>query len=169
MGRRLRFKGEFTNKVDGKGRVSIPAQFRRVLQEGDPDWRENDPLRMIVVYGLPKKRYLECYTVQAHEELEDEIDSMPLGSVERRALERIYSTQAQEVSLDDTGRIVLSARLRGKAEIAMGAEAYFASNLNKFQIWAPDVFEAEELAGVEDYIDAQGPDFDPLQLLARKE
>ena len=31
------FRGEFTQKVDGKARVSIPAAFRRVLEAGDPD------------------------------------------------------------------------------------------------------------------------------------
>jgi len=33
-----RFRGEAENKVDNKGRVSIPAAFRRILEEGDPDW-----------------------------------------------------------------------------------------------------------------------------------
>ena len=164
MGRRLRFKGEFTNKVDGKGRVSIPAPFRRVLQEGDPDWTEGLNPRMVIVYGIPKKPYLECYTVRAHEELEDEISQLPAGA-ERRALERIYSTQTAEVALDETGRIVLSARLREKAGV--DGEAYFASNLDKFQIWSPEVFEQTELSRVEEFFDDQGPDFDPLELLAR--
>ena len=33
-----RFRGESIHKVDGKGRVSIPAAFRRVLEEHDPDY-----------------------------------------------------------------------------------------------------------------------------------
>ena len=32
-----RFRGESVNKVDAKGRVSVPAAFRRALEEGDPD------------------------------------------------------------------------------------------------------------------------------------
>ena len=31
----LSFTGEHTQKVDGKGRMSIPADFRRVLEDGD--------------------------------------------------------------------------------------------------------------------------------------
>ncbi|MEM9123456.1 MAG: MraZ N-terminal domain-containing protein, partial [Pseudomonadota bacterium] len=33
-----RFRGEFDQRVDGKGRMSIPASFRRVLEQGDPNW-----------------------------------------------------------------------------------------------------------------------------------
>ena len=33
-----RFRGEAENKVDAKGRISIPAPFRRILEEGAPDW-----------------------------------------------------------------------------------------------------------------------------------
>ena len=32
-----RFRGESVHKVDAKGHVSIPAPFRRVLEEGDPN------------------------------------------------------------------------------------------------------------------------------------
>ena len=32
-----RFRGESVHKVDNKGRVSIPAPFRRILEEGDPE------------------------------------------------------------------------------------------------------------------------------------
>jgi len=33
-----------------------------------------------------------------------------------------------------------------------------------FQIWAPDAFEARN-ADIEDWLDEQGEDFDPLELL----
>ncbi|HKK83893.1 MAG TPA: cell division/cell wall cluster transcriptional repressor MraZ, partial [Roseovarius sp.] len=33
-----RFRGESHHKVDTKGRVSIPASFRRVLESSDPNW-----------------------------------------------------------------------------------------------------------------------------------
>ena len=41
MGRR--FRGESHHKVDAKGRVSIPASFRRVLEAGDPNWQSDAP------------------------------------------------------------------------------------------------------------------------------
>ena len=46
-----RFRGEGIHKVDGKGRVSIPVLFRRVLESGDPDWTEGLNPNAVIVYG----------------------------------------------------------------------------------------------------------------------
>ncbi|WP_136441155.1 division/cell wall cluster transcriptional repressor MraZ [Pacificoceanicola onchidii] len=163
MSRRLRFRGEFTNKVDTKGRVSIPAPFRRVLQAGDPDWTEGLNPNFVIVYGDPKKPYLECFTVEEMEAVEDRIAAMPRGSKKRKLLEYIYSTQSVTTSVDETGRIVLSAALRKKAGIS--GEAYFASNLDTFQIWQPAAFEEENRANAEALLEDLPEDFDLAQLL----
>ena len=62
-----RFRGESLHKVDGKGRVSIPALFRRVIELCDPNWCEKLHPELVIVYGDPRKRYLECYTIEAIE------------------------------------------------------------------------------------------------------
>ncbi|WP_240672010.1 division/cell wall cluster transcriptional repressor MraZ [Tropicibacter alexandrii] len=162
MGRRLRFRGEFTNKVDGKGRVSIPAPFRRVLEAGDPDWTDGLNPNFVIVYGDHRRKYLECYTIQEMEDVEDRISRMKRGSQKRRVLERLFSTQSVTTSVDETGRIVLPAKLREK--IGISSEAQFASNVDTFQIWDPATYE-EELAATEEFLDEQAEDFDPLMLL----
>ncbi|CUH76068.1 division/cell wall cluster transcriptional repressor MraZ [Tropicibacter naphthalenivorans] len=163
MGRRLRFRGEFTNKVDTKGRVSIPAPFRRVLEAGDPDWAEGQNPNFVIVYGDHRRKYLECYTIQEMEDVEDRISRMKRGSQKRRILERLFSTQSLTTSVDETGRIVLPAKLRDK--IGISNEAQFASNVDTFQIWQPDTYREEELGATEEYLDEQDDDFDPLMLL----
>jgi len=45
------FRGESVHKVDSKGRVSIPALFRRVLEAADPDWTDGLQPNVVVVYG----------------------------------------------------------------------------------------------------------------------
>ncbi|MDA7425335.1 division/cell wall cluster transcriptional repressor MraZ [Thalassococcus lentus] len=167
MSRRLRFRGESRHKVDTKGRVSIPASFRRVLEAGDPDWTEGLNPNFVVVYGDHRRKFLECYTVEEMENVESKIERMPRGSQKRKLLERLYSTQSLITSVDDTGRIVLPAKLREK--IGIKAEAYFASNLNTFQIWEPGTFEAEELAKMEEELDDLPDDFDPAQFLDEEE
>jgi len=71
-----RFRGEIVQKVDGKGRVSIPAPFRRVLEAGDPDWTEGLRPELILVYGGQAQKYIEGYTVRAMEDIEDAIEAM---------------------------------------------------------------------------------------------
>ena len=163
MGRRLRFRGESRHKVDTKGRVSIPASFRRVLEQGDPEWTEGLNPNFVIVYGAHRRKYLECYTIQEMEAVEDKISAMTRGSRDRKLLERLYSTQSMTTSVDETGRIVLPAKLRAK--IGISDEAYFASNVDTFQIWEPATYEAEELAQTENYLDELPDDFDPAQLL----
>lgn len=167
MSRRLRFRGESRNKVDGKGRVSIPASFRRVLEAGDPDWTEGLNPNFVVVYGDHRRKYLECYTIQEIEAVEDRISDMPRGSQSRRILERLFSTQSVTTSVDETGRIVLPAKLREK--IGLEDWAYFTSNVDTFQIWKPETYEAEELAKTEEFLDEMPEDFDPLSLLDETE
>jgi len=45
----LSFTGEHTQKVDSKGRMSIPADFRRVLEAGDPAWNPGQSPRMYLL------------------------------------------------------------------------------------------------------------------------
>ena len=43
------FRGELSQKVDSKARVSIPAAFRRVLETGDPSWPETPRPKVVMV------------------------------------------------------------------------------------------------------------------------
>ena len=130
-----RFRGESVHKVDGKGRVSVPASFRRVLEEGDPDWTEGLNPTFVLVYGSPSGRCLDGYTVEGIAKIDDKISRLPTFSPERKALERWLNTQSVYVQVDENGRMVLPARLR--EQIGLGDEATFAGMGDRFQIWAP--------------------------------
>lgn len=137
-----RFRGESVHKVDGKGRVSIPAPFRRVLEEGDPDWVPGGHPTLVLVYGLVHLRpCLEGYSLKGIEDLDDQIAALPRFSRERERLERLINSQSVYVQLDDTGRIVLTARLREM--IGVAGEAMFAGMGEKFQIWEPGAYRAD--------------------------
>lgn len=158
-----RFRGESHHKVDGKGRVSIPASFRRVLEAGDPSWTEGLNPELVIVYGDHRRRYLECYTMEAIEEVDDKIAALPRGSRERKVLERLFNGQSYPTNVDETGRLVLPAKLRQK--IGLEAEAFFIAAGDTFQIWKPDTYEAVEMAKTEAWLDEQPEDFDPLIFL----
>jgi MraZ protein len=161
-----RFRGEFHQKVDGKGRVSIPADFRRVLEAGDPSWSEGKSPEFVIVYGDHRRAYLECYTMEAAAEVDAQIGDLPRGSMERRMLERLFNGLSQKTSIDETGRIVLPQKLRAK--IDLDEEAYFIATGDTFQIWKPETYDDQEKARTEAWLDQFPEDFDPLTLLDKK-
>ena len=158
-----RFRGESHHKVDAKGRVSIPASFRRVLEAGDPEWTEGLNPNLVIVYGDHRRSYLECYTMQAISEVDDKIASLPRGSIERRMLQRMFHGQSFPTNVDETGRLVLPAKLRAKIDIEN--EAFFIAAGDTFQIWKPETYEEDELAKTEAWLDELPEDFDPLIFL----
>lgn len=158
-----RFRGEGTHKVDGKGRVSIPASFRRVIEASDPNWETGKPPELVIVYGDHRRPFLECYTMEAIEEVDAKIAKLPRGSKNRKLLERLFNGQSFPTSIDDTGRLVLPAKLRTK--IGLDGEAFFIAAGDTFQIWHPDTYENQEVAATEAWLDEQDEDFDVLQLL----
>ncbi|MEM6408466.1 MAG: division/cell wall cluster transcriptional repressor MraZ [Pseudomonadota bacterium] len=157
-----RFRGESVHKVDSKGRVSIPALYRRVLEAADPDWTEGLQPNVVIVYGGANQNYLECYTQEAIAEVDSKISKLPRGSKRRRILERIFNGQALPTQTDDTGRLVLPAKLREK--IGITNEAQFTASGDTFQIWAPEAF-AKRDGDLEEFIAMEGEDFDPLTWL----
>ncbi|MEL6509771.1 MAG: division/cell wall cluster transcriptional repressor MraZ [Pseudomonadota bacterium] len=155
-----RFRGEFDQKVDAKGRVSIPASFRRVLEAGDPQYTQGLNPELVIVYGDHRRKYLECYTMQAIAEVDDKIDALPRGSMERKMLQRLFHGQSFPTSVDETGRIVMPAKLRNKIDLEDAA--FFIAAGDTFQIWKPETYESEEAARTDEWLDELPEDFDPL-------
>ncbi|MFD1913379.1 division/cell wall cluster transcriptional repressor MraZ [Halodurantibacterium flavum] len=157
------FRGEFNQKVDAKGRVSIPAPFRRVLEAGDPDWADGHRPRFVIVYGDERRKFLECYTISAMREVEAQIARLPRGSGTRRLLERVMITLSHSSEVDEDGRIVLPQKLRDK--IGLSAEAVFAGALDTFQIWQPETYEADLVEAAQAELEALPEGADILSLL----
>lgn len=167
-----RFRGESRQKVDAKGRVSIPALFRRVLEAGDPDWiaaasegKKDVRPQLVIVYGGETQKHLECYTIEAIEQVDADIDKMQRGSPERRLLEHIFHGQSYPTEVDKDGRLVLPQKLREK--IGLEGEAFFIASGDTFKIWKPETYESVELAKTKAFLAQQPEDFDPLSLLGR--
>ena len=157
------FRGRSTHKVDGKGRVSIPALFRRVIEASDPNWTDGLNPELVLVYGDHRRDYVECYTMQAMQEVDAKIAALPRGSNARNYLQHFFYGLSHPTSIDETGRLVLPAKLREK--IDLGGEAFFIAAGDTFQIWNPETYKAQKLAPSEAWLDAQPEDFDPVSML----
>lgn len=141
----MHFSGTITQRVDGKGRVSIPADFRRVLEAGDPLFDpEVKRVRMRVVYGDDSRKCLEVYPISRFEDLMRRIAQLPQGSDEREILELCYVSGSEQIEVDSDGRTVFAQRFRDHIGLSRdGGEAVFAGALDTFRIWTPEEFEAE--------------------------
>lgn len=158
-----RFRGSDTFKVDAKGRVSIPAPFRRVIEASDPDWREGLRPNIVIVYGPAQQDWLEVYTMKAIEEIDEQIEDMQRGSAERLLLEERMYGQSFEAQIDEDGRLVLPQRYREK--IGLSSEAFFISAGDYFNIWKPEIYEAKAGARSRRVAEQFPEDFDPRSLL----
>lgn len=158
-----RFRGSDTFKVDGKGRVSIPAAFRRVIEASDPDWREGLKPNIVIVYGDDRQDWLEVYTMTAIDEIDQQIEDMQRGSPERLWLEDLMHGKSVETQIDDDGRLVLPQKLREK--IGLKDEAFFISAGDYFKIWRPETYAAKDGRRAAKLAEQYDEDFDPRSLL----
>lgn len=146
--------GRYENKIDSKGRLSIPADFRRLLEQGDPEWNGGRYARAVVVFGDARRDYLEVHSVDDLREIHRQIQTMQRGSKKRAHLQRLYAHQVQPVQLDNTGRIVLSAYMREK--IGLTETALVVGDSDTFLIYDPATYEKSSLDHLRD-----DDDFDP--------
>ena len=157
-----RFRGESLHKVDSKGRVSIPAQFRRVLEEGDPDFQSGINPSCVLVHNQKNKRCLEGYSISSINEVDDLVSELPRYSREREILERMLNAQSTYAQIDESGRLVLSSKLREL--VAINSEAVFVGMGEKFQIWEPASYR-NDMKIMEKDLSRNDKNNDPFSLL----
>jgi len=126
------FTSTFENKVDRKGRVSVPAKYRAILES------RGEPVILTRSLTLP---CLEGMSVDRINQYADAIDSMDVFSEEAEMLQMIIAS-AQEMRPDSEGRIVLPEEFLAHADISDAAT--FIGIGRSFQLWQPAAFKARE-------------------------
>lgn len=122
------------NKVDSKGRVSLPADYRAIVKDLNSE---------IVCYRSLVSPCIEGCLEDLLEKLAAEIeDSNDFFSQNQDDLTNLIFGDAKRFSFDSTGRIVLSEKLLDHANIK--DTAVFVGKGRKFQIWNPENWAKEE-------------------------
>jgi MraZ protein len=121
------FKGTYHHRIDAKGRLPIPAAFRRGL--GDE--------RRVVVTLLDQ--CLAVYTEAEWARLESQLAALPAFSKQVKALTRLLISRAADCDLDVQGRILLPPTLREAA--GLERDAVVVGVLNRFEVWSPPSWE----------------------------
>ncbi|MCZ8184758.1 MAG: division/cell wall cluster transcriptional repressor MraZ [Beijerinckiaceae bacterium] len=126
----MRFLSTISGRLDGKGRVSIPAPFRAVLEaDGYPG------LFMHPALDVPA---LECGGNRLLREIDGLIDRFPPYSDARDLMSTALLGGAEHLRPDPEGRIVLPERFKAHAGIT-GA-VMFVGMGDRFRIWEPERF-----------------------------
>jgi MraZ protein len=160
----ISFTGEYPQKIDAKGRVSIPAPVRRVLDAGDPDRPDGTLPRFQLAYGAHLRGHLRLYTIKAFDQIKARIEAAQDGTQEKRNLAYVYLTQSAEIETDKDGRIVLPQRQREKLGLEEG-EVTFMGFGGYCELWKANAFAETTGKSVEDWLAASGENFDPISLL----
>ena len=125
------FLSKYVNKIDTKGRVSIPASYRAALGQ------EN--FSGIIVYPSFKNNCIEACSMSHLEELSRIIQSLDPYSDERDAFETIVLGEAIQLQFDNEGRVTLPSYLT--TQIGVTTQACFVGKGLVFEIWHPVNFE----------------------------
>ena len=121
------FKGTYRHRIDPKGRLPVPAAFRRALG-GEP---------AVVVTLLDQ--CLAVYPPAEWARLEGQLSALPVFSKQVKALTRLLLSRAADCEIDVQGRILLPPALRESTELVR--DAVVVGVLNRFEIWSPDSWD----------------------------
>ena len=125
------FLSHFTNKIDKKGRVSIPAQFRLALS--------NQDFAGVVVYESFINQSIEGCDMNRIRQLSESIDNLDPFSEVRDSFATTILGSAIQLAFDSDGRVTLPESLLKIANIT--DKAVFVGKGSTFEIWQPEKFE----------------------------
>jgi MraZ protein len=126
------FVSTFTNRLDAKGRVSIPASFRSVLTVDGFDGLYCCPTldrNAVDAGGNQLRRYIGQI-----------LSNFEPFSDDHEYLSTTLIGESEILKIDQDGRVILSEAIKAYAGIA--ERVTFVGQSYKFQIWEPDRFAA---------------------------
>ena len=125
------FLGSHTNKIDAKGRIATPADFRKAL-----DLEEFSGFVCMPSLTGP---YLDCGGFDLLDRLQARIDQMDPFDPGRDAMEIAIMGRSRKLPLDKDGRTILPKTFLDHADLE--GEATFVGRGSYFQIWNSKVVE----------------------------
>lgn len=125
----MSFIGQSTAKLDAKNRVFLPAAFRRILQDARVE-------RLVV-----RKDFFEnCLVIYPEEQWQAEVEKVrsKLNRFDSRQqmVYRKMVSEAQEVQLDSSGRMLVAKSLLEK--VGIGQEVLFVGMEKTIEMWSPE-------------------------------
>lgn len=130
------FLSTYVNKVDRKGRVSVPATFRSTLAT------HRQP-NLVIAFPSVRLAAVECSGSDRMTEMQERIETVPQFSEEYENLSLMFA-EATPLTIDGEGRVILPAGLKEHAGI--DAEVAFVGLGSTFRLWDPRRYEEHRAA-----------------------
>ena len=125
------FLSTYENKLDKKGRVSVPASFRSYLS--------NLGYNGVVCYPSFNNQSIEAWPQDRIEKITQAIDSLNPFEEKRDFFATSILSESINLQFDSEGRISLTTKLLKHAKIKNNM--LFVGQGKTFQIWEPATFE----------------------------
>lgn len=125
------FLSKYVNTLDKKQRVSVPAQFRAILNDKE--------FKSVVVYQSIRNKCIEACGIDRIHKLHEMISNLDPYTEERDAFETIIFGGSSQLPFDTEGRINLPEELIEYA--GLKSQICFVGKGEIFEIWNLDEFE----------------------------
>ncbi len=125
------FLSTYENKLDKKGRVSVPASFRSYLS--------NLGYNGIICYPSFNNQSIEAWPQDRIEKISNTIDSLSPFEEKRDFFATSILSESINLQFDSEGRVLLTQKLLKHAKIK--SNMLFVGQGKTFQIWEPTIFE----------------------------
>lgn len=131
--------GEYKRPVDDKGRVSMPVEFRAILQGQRGSFFLNRGFERCIM-GYPEEKW---------EKVLDLVNTAPLDDTRMRKFKRTFYSGAKEVSCDSQGRILVPQPLMEYAGITRQVVIVGLSDF--IEMWDAEAWEKWLEQSIEQY------------------
>ena len=125
------FLSTYENKLDKKGRVSVPASFRSYLS--------NLGYNGVICYPSFNNQSIEAWPQDRIEKISNSIDTLNPFEEKRDFFATSVLAESVNLQFDSEGRISLTPKLLKQAKIKNSM--VFVGQGKTFQIWEPTIFE----------------------------
>ncbi len=138
----IKFIGEYTAKIDDKGRLVLPSAFKAVMSSEVSDGQTAPDMRLVI----KKNIYADCLDVYTYEEWTRESEELKgrlnFFNRDHATFWRAYMHGRALVEPDEKlGRISIPKKLLDS--IGADREVVFCGNDHKIEIWAKENFESQ--------------------------
>ena len=125
------FLSTYVNRMDKKGRVSVPASFRSYLS--------NLGYNGVICYPSFNNQSIEAWPQDRIEKISNSIDSLNPFEEKRGFFATSILSESINLQFYSEGRILLTPKLLKHAKIK--SNMVFVGQGKTFQIWEPEIFE----------------------------